>query len=210
MNAKVNATECIPKSFVDSIQPIVLVGGASRRFGRDKLREPWQAQPLVQRPIEALRTFFGMRVKLVGKCDASILTLADGVMRDLHPGIGPMGGIVSALDGWNGAVFVLAGDMPNFTQTHIQRIVAAAYKNPLALAALAYSDRLHPCAGLYQRRSLDILSACIAKQKFKLVEAIAIADILRVTCDAQAVVNINRMEDVPMPSFSTTAKKFEP
>ena len=49
---------------MEEIQPIVLVGGSSRRFGRDKLREPVAGPDgsvgwLVDRPIAALRGVFG-------------------------------------------------------------------------------------------------------------------------------------------------------
>ncbi len=56
--------------FLATIQPVVLVGGRSTRFGRDKLREPvgCAREPLVQRPIRALRAVFGPRVMLVGEC----------------------------------------------------------------------------------------------------------------------------------------------
>ena len=62
-------------SLLDLIQPVVLVGGKSRRFGRDKLREPIgesRAEWLVDRPIRALREVFGARVAVVGECDADV------------------------------------------------------------------------------------------------------------------------------------------
>ena len=98
----------VSPGYLASVQPIVLVGGKSRRFGRDKLREPWgsDGRVLVQYPIEALRGVFGRRVKLVGACDPTVEQLADGVIADLHPGVGPMGGIVSALAQWHGLAWV--------------------------------------------------------------------------------------------------------
>ncbi len=81
-----------------SIQPIVLVGGSSRRFGRDKLREPLGGGWLVDRPIAALREVFGGHVRLVGACHPEVARRGDGVIPDSHPGTGPVGGIVSALE----------------------------------------------------------------------------------------------------------------
>lgn len=204
--------DTITRTFVDSIQPIVLVGGKSRRFGRDKLREPWNiADPcdssrsndsqstrpvLVQRPIEALRSVFGPRVKLVGNCDSAILLLADGVITDVHPGIGPMGGIISALHASGGPIFVLAGDMPAFTHEHVWLILQAARTNPHAVAVLAATDLIHPCAGLYLPRALDVLVERAAHGEFKLQTAIEADRMMMVQIAAEALVNINTTADL--------------
>lgn len=180
--------------FLASIQPIVLVGGKSRRFGRDKLREPWGpgGNILVQRPIEALRAVFGRRVKLVGECHPDILPLADGMIRDEYPGIGPMGGIVSALKAWGGPVFVLAGDMPNCDPATILKVVEAARRSPAAHAVLSRTDRLHPCAGIYRPAALARLQARLAAGRYALTSAVPHHDIEAVDCSPASLVNLNR------------------
>ncbi len=203
------SAETITRAFVDSIQPIVLVGGKSRRFGRDKLREPWAvASPsdrsnrqrahsvLVQRPIEALRRVFGPRVKLVGDCDGAIIPLADGIITDSHPGMGPMGGIISALRACGGPVFVLAGDMPAFTHEHVWLILQAACANPHAVAVLAATDQIHPCAALYQPLALQLLSERAARGEFKMQTAIEPSRMILVPIADEAVANINHPTDI--------------
>src|SRR5262245_59553696 len=83
---------------LDVFQPIVLVGGKSTRFGRDKLREVVGDGWLVDRPIAALREVFGARVAVVGECDDEVAQRGDRVITDRFPGVGPIGGIVSALE----------------------------------------------------------------------------------------------------------------
>jgi molybdopterin-guanine dinucleotide biosynthesis protein A len=180
---------------IASIQPIVLVGGRSRRFGRDKLVEPWGEGLLVQRPIGVLRGVFGPRVRLVGDCDARLLALADGVIRDRHPGAGPMGGIISALAESAGGVFVLAGDMPACDPETIRRILAAAEAQPSALAALARTDRLQPCVGLYRRGALAVLEARLREGSLALHSTFEPGQIAAVECDLRAVTNVNHPED---------------
>jgi len=188
-----------PPEFLASIQPIVLVGGKSRRFGRDKLLEPWghQGQVLVQRPIEALLAVFGPRVMLVGECHPAIIPLADGVIPDNYPGIGPIGGILAALEAWAGPVFVVAGDMPGVEPGTIETIVRAALAAPNAWATLAVTDRTHQCAGLYTQSCKPSLQLAIQEQRFKLASAIPETRVLLVPCPPDAVTNINSVSDMP-------------
>lgn len=193
-----NADELhVPAAFIEHVHPIVLVGGKSRRFGRDKLREPWgdSGMVLVQRPIESLRTVFGQRIKLVGECDSSIPALADGMIPDLHPGLGPIGGILSALRACEGSVFVLAGDMPGIRPANVLRLLAAAVRSEDAWAVLARTDRVHPCAGLYRPTCIDALANALASDRRRLTEAIPQKHVVTCQIDEAAVRNVNTPDD---------------
>lgn len=189
---------------LETIQPIVLVGGRSRRFGRDKLREPWGETGLilVQHPIEILRKVFGPRVMLVGKCDADILPLADGMIPDEHPGVGPMGGIVSALRFARQDIFVLAGDMPHCNPHLIWTILSAAARQPSLHAMLAKSDRIHPCVGLYRPAALSWLEPALARGEYSLQACLTSAPVGTVPTEPEALTNINRPEDLHLLSVS--------
>lgn len=183
--------------FLAGVQPIVLVGGKSRRFGRDKLMEPWGGPGcvLVQRPIESLREVFGPRVKLVGDCEPGIAALADGVIEDVHPGIGPVGGVLSALKAWGGPVFVLAGDMPSFAPGVVRRILAVAERGSGWLAVLAATERAHPCAGVYSGAVVQHMGACVAEGRFKLGACVPDGRTILVQVAAGSVVNVNEPGD---------------
>ncbi|MFN7019778.1 MAG: NTP transferase domain-containing protein [Phycisphaerales bacterium] len=169
------------------------MGGKSRRFGRDKLREPLgnSGMVLVQRPIEVLRAIFGRRVCLVGECDPSIVPLADGVIPDEHPGVGPIGGIASALTFWGGPVFVLAGDMPGFETVDGWNILSVALEHPDCLAVLGATDRVHPCAGYYATAALPVLSDCLARGKYRLTTAVPECAMRSVAVAADSMINVN-------------------
>jgi molybdopterin-guanine dinucleotide biosynthesis protein A len=183
----------VSPGFLATIQPIVLVGGKSRRFGRDKLREPWgsDGRALVQYPIDTLREVFGRRVKLVGACDPAIEQLADGVIPDLHPGVGPMGGILSALAYWLGPIFVLAGDMPSFTDVEVTALLVAAEGHSAAHAVCACTDRLHPCAGVYTQYARPALETRVSSGNYTLVTALDSTVICQVPVRVEAAVNVN-------------------
>ena len=191
-------TPIVSPAFLTSVQPIVLVGGRSQRFGRDKLREPWgcDGRVLVQYPIDALRGVFGRRVKLVGACDPAIEQLADGVIADLHPGVGPIGGIVSALTQWPESIFVLAGDMPSFSGVEIASILQVAHMHPSACAVCASTDRLHPCAAVYTQHARPLLEACVSRGDYKLLRALDPIEVLSVPVAPDAASNVNLPVDV--------------
>lgn len=191
------ATTPISHSFLVTVQPIVLVGGASRRFGRDKLREPWGAQgkALVQYPIEALRAVFGNRVKLVGACDPAIHAMADGIIPDHFPGAGPIGGIISALVEWRGPIFVLAGDMPGFHGRDVKALLMAAERQPEFNAVWACTDRAHPCAGIYSHRARAALQTCLNNGDHALATALHPSTVLEVPVPVEAASNINFARD---------------
>ena len=183
-----------------SIQPIVLVGGQSQRFGRDKLREPVSPDAeewLVDRPIAALRAVFGPCVALVGACDRSIAARADLVIEDHYPACGPAGGILSALEQCPGDVFVLAGDLPHMSATVVQHILNEAQLRPRSAvwAVLADADGLHPCIGLYRqvlrRRLAERLAAGVAS----LHDLTPAAHVHRVVIERRAATNVNTQND---------------
>lgn len=148
----------------DAIQPIVLVGGRSRRFGSDKLSEPvpegtqtW----MIDRPIAALRAVFGSRVASVGECAPEVAVRVDSVIPDVYPGAGPIGGVLSALLHTRTEVFVLAGDLPNIQAQDVRAVLAAAAEAPGAAAVLAAADGLQPCIGLYRPHAIDHLRSAL-------------------------------------------------
>ncbi|CAG0973364.1 molybdenum cofactor guanylyltransferase [Phycisphaerales bacterium] len=181
---------------MDSIQPIVLVGGKSTRFGRDKLVEPWNGKLLAQHPIDCLREVFGPRVKLVGHCNPVIVALADGVIPDAHPGLGPIGGIASALAQCDGPIFVLAGDMPGFSPSDIRRVARAAECAGELTAVWAVTDRPHPCAGVYLPAAGLILKSRIEQGRHQLTDTLPKDSVGLVPVSRDTVANVNFPDDL--------------
>lgn len=174
------------------IQPIVLVGGRSRRFGRDKLREPFEGGWLVDRPIAALRDVFGPCVAAVGECDPAVATRADLVIRDRYPGVGPAGGILSALEEAGKDVFVLAGDLPRIRAETVRAIVARGAEAPEAWAVLADSGRLEPCIGIYRAACISVIQKSVGGGRSTAVRDVVPAPYLvRIAIPAAVAANVN-------------------
>lgn len=139
------------------IVPVVLIGGRSRRFGRDKLREPLpDGGVLVDIPVAALRAVFGARVVGVGPAHPDVFARVDQHLADAWDGAGPAGGLLTALDAFDAPVFVLSGDLPRISAASVIAILEVAAATPGADAVLAATldadgvRQPEPCIGLYR------------------------------------------------------------
>ena len=98
------------------ISGIVLAGGMSRRFGRNKAIEAIGGEPLITRVIRRLSQVSPQIVVVVNDhLRASELSLPESarVVEDVYPGAGPLGGIFTGLSAVEGPwAFVAACDLP--------------------------------------------------------------------------------------------------
>lgn len=181
------------------VQPIVVVGGRSARFGRDKLLEALDdGTPMVARPIEALRRVFGPCVAVVGTCNPRVAACGDLHLPDPYPGVGPIGGIVAALEWACRPVLVLSGDLPNITPEAVRAIAEAAARAPACWASVGQTDRLQPCIALYRPEALPSLRSAMLDQT-PLRSAIPDAHRLVVPIEHKCAHNVNRPSDLVSP-----------
>ncbi|MCB9846528.1 MAG: NTP transferase domain-containing protein [Phycisphaeraceae bacterium] len=181
----------------EALTPVVLVGGASQRFGRNKLLEPIDHRRLlVDAPIMALRSVFGSRVWAVGDCSRSVAERADHHIADSYPGAGPIGGIATALAAAGGDVFVLAGDLIRFNADAVLAVLRTAERHLLAAAVLAHTDRAHWCAGLYRQSCLTHLRERISAGEFALHHAMGSLDTASARVPDECSTNVNTIDDL--------------
>ena len=111
------------------VAAIVLAGGRSSRFGRDKLAVDVDGRPLLWRAIEAARASAADVIVTVGPGAAADLP------EDLPPGVrvahdaraheGPLAGVATGLAATDADVaIVVAGDMPSIVPAVLTRLVA--------------------------------------------------------------------------------------
>src|SRR5580765_7164741 len=117
----------------------VLTGGRSRRMGRDKAFVGVDGEPMVRRIVRALRAAGAIEVVAVGGDEVGLLAEdLDRFLPDLHPGEGPLGGVLVALDAAPAAlVVVVACDMPDLTAEAVRAIVAAVAADSTLAVAVA-------------------------------------------------------------------------
>ena len=118
----------------------VLVGGASRRMGRDKATLRIGGETLARRTAAVVGAAGCDPVCLVGGSDVRHGHLGLPRVPDPHPGEGPLGAIVAAL-AWSPtpAVLVVACDLPGLTAEAVAAVAGAAVGD--VDAAVARSSR---------------------------------------------------------------------
>jgi FdhD protein len=137
----------------------VLAGGHSRRMGRDKRTLPIQGRPLLGHAVAALRTIVGDVVVVVAETDDPAVAALDAPVRviaDLEPGLGPLGGLVTALaTAATEVVLVVPGDHPALASRVLGRLVELLASDPEADAALLGTDDRgpQPLLGAYRVRA---------------------------------------------------------
>lgn len=144
----------------ERIGAIVLAGGRSSRFGRDKLAEPIDGRPLLHHAIAAVQAVAAeiMVVAAPGQDPA----LPEGVrlVHDAAAFEGPLAGLSAGLEALDPAidrVVVVAGDMPSLEPAVLTRLVAMLGPS-VDLALLAVSGEPVPLP-MAVRRDVALVAA---------------------------------------------------
>lgn len=127
---------------------IVLAGGRSVRFGRDKLTEPFGERPLLHHPILALAAVCGELVVVLAP-DVEAPPMPTGVdvtvARDAEPDRGPLAGLAAGLAvATNDVSVVVGGDMPGLQQDVLREMVRACRETGAVAVALSDGGRERP------------------------------------------------------------------
>ena len=130
----------------ERIGAIVLAGGRSSRFGRDKLAEPIDGRPLLDRAIAAVQAVASDVV--VVAAPASNPAVPEGVLlaRDPVAFEGPLAGLsagLAELDLVVERVVVVAGDMPSLVPAVLMRLLDTIESGPDA-AILGHDGEAPP------------------------------------------------------------------
>lgn len=107
---------------------VVLAGGKSRRLGTDKAAVLLDGKAMLLRTAELAGRF--CPVVAVSGRDPSALTPGLPWFVDETPGLGPIGGIITALERYRTPCLVLSCDLPHLDEPTIERLLAAWREKP--------------------------------------------------------------------------------
>jgi molybdenum cofactor guanylyltransferase len=136
---------------VKQISGVILAGGRSSRFGRDKALEVWQGKTLIKHASMALRCF--PEQFIIGGTPGQYGFLGLSVYPDIEPHQGSLYGVARALEFANfPRVALSACDMPNLSQSYWKFI---ANLEPADVVIPENIDGLlEPLAAIYRKKSL--------------------------------------------------------
>jgi molybdopterin-guanine dinucleotide biosynthesis protein A len=141
----------------------VLAGGVSSRMGRDKARLVLDGKPLVERAVALLREA-GLTVSIAG-AQAPLEQLAQvaPVVPDAEPGLGPLGGICTAMASTSSrlAVFVTV-DTPFLPAALIRLLVHHAGVTGRAVTLASVGDKVQSFPAVLDRSVLPLLQSELA------------------------------------------------
>lgn len=131
---------------------IVLAGGRSSRFGRDKLAEPYRGAPLLHHALRRLAELCGELV-LVLPPRAEVPPLPAGhdvrIARDPEPYGGPLAGAHAGLLAASGELALLVGgDMPEPSVAVLAEMARLALDRGAEAVVLRDGDRVRPLPSL--------------------------------------------------------------
>jgi molybdenum cofactor guanylyltransferase len=138
-------SEVVPRGSVDGV---VLAGGRSRRFGRDKLAEEYRGRPLLQHPVSRLLEVCG-RVVVVLSPDGPEPPMPAGApvefARDATEGEGPLRGLSAGLEVADADWIVLTGgDMPDLQPAVLREMLRAGLETGVVAVSLSDGGKERP------------------------------------------------------------------
>ena len=168
---------------------VLLVGGASRRFGSPKALASWRGETLAERAWRVLGEACDERVA-VGKVGDG-LELPFPVRDDGSRVRAPMAGIVAGLEAAeNELCVVLPVDCPLVTAGALLELAAAS------ASADAAVPQTGPLPGAYRKSALPVLQRRLAAERLSVAEALSELDTRTVVLDERVLVNVNTPDDL--------------
>jgi len=163
-----------------SVAAFILTGGASSRMGNDKALLEIAGLPMLVRTAHLLEPLVAS-VAVIGPPEQysrfGLPVFPDDVL-----GLGPLGGIVTALRRtsapWN---LVVACDLPYLTSAWLEYLLTRA-RSSAADAVLPESARgLEPLCAVYHRRCAEPIAAALARGIYKVTDGLAACTVEKVT-----------------------------
>ncbi|MGB9335085.1 MAG: molybdenum cofactor guanylyltransferase [Candidatus Acidiferrales bacterium] len=156
----------------DGIAAYILAGGQSSRMGRDKAMLAPGGIPLLMRTAALVAPLAGPPI-IVGP-PTRYSALGYNVIPDDAPGIGPLGGIATALrhsnQGWN---LILGCDLPFMTSDWLDYLIGRAVESSADAVIPQSAAGAEPLCAMYRKTCVTPVLAAIAKGVRKVTDAFA-------------------------------------
>ncbi len=190
-----------PPPFRD-VSGVILVGGKSSRYGRNKALVELDGVPLIERVIRVMRPLFE-RLILITNTPHEYAHLKLPMYKDLIKGLGPIGGILTGLEAIsNDAGFFVACDMPYLNKDLIHHIVAS--RDDFDVVAPRVGKHIEALHSLYSKRCLPAVRRKIGSWEYQVIRVFSEVsvryvnedEIRRFDPELKSFLNINRPQQL--------------
>jgi molybdopterin-guanine dinucleotide biosynthesis protein A len=187
-------------SRINDVTGIILVGGKSRRMGKDKAFLKVSGKPLFKRVLELLSESFG-RVVLVGDREERFAGYCLSVLPDIYPG-SALGGLYTGLyHASTEYIFVSSCDLP-FPSGEVLHHLCSLRKGYDAVVPTT-ANGYEPLFALYSKACLEPIKALLDKGDYCAyayypqvrVRYVMCNELSRFDRDGKAFLNINTPEE---------------
>lgn len=150
----------------ESCGAVILAGGISRRMGCCKAELSLGGQSMLERTREQLSDFDSVLLS----CNDSRVQSTLRSVPDLFPETGPLAGIHAALRVTDKeALFTVPCDLPNFSRVLPRLLMSEMDEDTDILLCRNGEGYLEPLCGIYRKRVLPVLEACLLAGQCKVM-----------------------------------------
>ena len=190
--------------FIPGVAGVILAGGRSSRFGRNKALAELNGRPLIEHVAATLCPLFSSCL-VVTNTPGQYRFLDLPMIGDVFPNEGPLAGIHAALQSSREErVFIAACDMP-FLAPELVRYLCKLSRESDSLAVLPRLTRgPEPLCAVYHRDAAGLFAQRLGRDQGSVADALARvkvrwvgeAELLTVVPDLKSFVNLNYPEEL--------------
>jgi molybdopterin-guanine dinucleotide biosynthesis protein MobB len=184
---------------MESIGAVVLAGGMSLRMGKDKALLRLEGRTFLERISSELKGFEERLLSIDVKNRYESFNLTP--VEDVFPGIGPIGGLYSALRSSRSEwLLAVSCDMPMFNRALADYMVSFISNDYDACVVVTRDGRIQPLCALYAKPVVDLLEEQILLGKYSLIQALSSMKVRYISLHHsiypdEVVSNINNAEE---------------
>lgn len=187
---------------IEDVTGVILAGGESRRFGRNKALVEVRGVPLIERVTGVMQSLFP-QVILVTNTPDEYAHLQLPMHEDIIKGLGPLGGIYTGLTVMEDeAGFFVGCDMPFLNRDLIHHMVRIRKRFDAVVPRV--SNKLESLHALYTKGCLGAIRHLIDSREYQILKFLKGVSVRYVdedeirACDPQmrSFFNINRPEEI--------------
>ncbi len=187
---------------IRDVTGVILAGGKSLRYGKDKAFALFNGIPLIKRVTSVMKQVFE-EVIIIANEDKKYLNEEIPIFKDVIKGLGPIGGILTGiLNMKNYAGFFVACDMPFLNPFLIRYMVQI--RNGFDVVIPKIGKNIEPLHAIYTKRCIPFIQESISQKRYSIrsffpnvsIRFVEEGEIKKYDPELRFLININSPEDM--------------